>query len=89
MVESGTKRRGFANRESRRAYWKDHIEQWRRSGQSKQAYCRDQGLNPASFYRWCGKLNEIPGKTLRFIPVQVRQSSSRYPVEIEWQATGW
>lgn len=83
MVESGGKRRGYDNRESRRAYWQDHIERWRRSGQSKQSYCRERGLNPASFYRWFGKLNGIPGKPPRFIPIQVRQISSSYPVEIE------
>lgn len=83
MVESGTKRRGLDNQESRQAYWRDHIEKWRRSGQSKQSYCREQGLNPASFYRWCGKLNSIPGEAPRFIPVQLRQSAAGYPVEIE------
>lgn len=83
MIESGTKGHEFASRESRRAYWQDHIEKWRRSGQSKQTYCRERGLNPASFYRWYGKLNGVPRKPPAFIPIQLRQSSARYPVEIE------
>ena len=83
MVESGTKRCGLDNQELRRVYWQDHIEKWRRSGQSKQSYCREQGLNPASFYRWYGKLNSISGETPRFIAVELRQSAARYPVEIE------
>lgn len=52
MVESGTKQRELEGGKDQRGYWQDHIERWRRSGQSKQSYCREQGLNPASFYRW-------------------------------------
>ena len=82
MVESGTKRQQSGSREDRRAYWQDHIERWRRSGQSKQSYCREEGLNPASFYRWWSKLNGGPRKTPAFIRIRLAQSCSRYPVEI-------
>lgn len=82
MVEVGTGRRKFGTREERRIYWRDHIERWRQSGQSKQGYCRAQGLNPASFYRWQGKLDDIPKKTPGFIPVRLAKGTARYPIEV-------
>jgi hypothetical protein len=83
MVKAESKGRGLGSPESRRAYWQDHIKKWRRSGQSKRAYCRAQGLNLASFYRWCGKLDVGADKKPKFIPLQLPRTSARYAVEIE------
>lgn len=55
----------------RRAYWQLHIEGWKRSGQSKQAYCREQGLNRGSFQRWCGRLLTEKPRQPRLIPVRL------------------
>lgn len=32
--------------------WREHIEQWRRSGQSQRAYCQAQGISDSSLSRW-------------------------------------
>ncbi len=70
-------------RAQRRAYWREHIEQCKRSGQSKQAYCRGHGLNPASFYRWCRKLASGGGKAPAFIPLRLPLASEgSYLVEL-------
>lgn len=81
-MEARTGRRKTGSREERRAYWREHIERWRQSGQSKQAYCRSQGLNPASFYRWQGKLNGVAKKTPGFIPVRLAKGLPSYPIEV-------
>ena len=36
-----------------KSFWQHHIRQWRKSGQSKAEYCRDQKLNAGTFYNWC------------------------------------
>ena len=58
-------------RAERRAYWQSHIEGWKDSGRSKQAYCREHGLNPTSFYRWCGKLEGAETDKPRFVPLRL------------------
>ncbi len=82
MVEARTGHRGLGTREERRAHWEEHIERWRQSGQSKSAYCRTHELNPASFYRWLGKLGDGPKKTPGFIPVRLPKGSPTYPIEV-------
>lgn len=82
MVKARTGRRKFGTHEERRSYWRDHIERWRQSGQSKRAYCRAQGLNPASFYRWQGKLDGVAGKSPGFIPVRLAKGTAKYPIEL-------
>lgn len=58
-------------RVERRAYWQGHVQRWRASGQSKQAYCRDHGLKPANLYRWCAKLGDGQSQRPRFVPLQL------------------
>jgi hypothetical protein len=36
-----------------KTFWQHHIRQWKKSGQSKAKYCRDQKLNAGTFYNWC------------------------------------
>ena len=76
MAETG---QGRTRRAQRRAYWRSHVESWGRSGQSKRDYCREHGLNPASFYRWCGQFHGQREKPLRLVPVRI---SNGYAVEL-------
>lgn len=82
MAETRIGQRKFGTREERRAYWRGHVEAWSESEQSKQGYCRAHGLNPASFYRWQGKLNGVAKETPGFIPVRVPMKSPTYPIEV-------
>ena len=53
------------------------------SGLSKQAYCRDNGLKPDQFYRWCGKLSATRPSQLRFIPVHLPTiAQTPYAIEL-------
>jgi len=82
MVEERTRKQDIRARAERQIYWRDHINGWQQSGQSKQAYCRAHGLNPASFYRGQGKLNNVEKKTPGFIPVRLPKGSPTYPIEV-------
>lgn len=35
-----------------RQFWIEHVNQWRRSGLSKAAYCQLHSINAGSFYNW-------------------------------------
>lgn len=58
-----------------KSYWQAHIQQWKRSGQSKADYCRTHGLNSGNFYNWCS----AEGKT---DPANVSQSNSKNPMKL-------
>jgi hypothetical protein len=45
-------------REDRRAFWRGHVQAWRQSGQRRDAYCAEHGLNAQTFNVWVGRLRE-------------------------------
>jgi len=49
-----------AKRENRKI-WFHRIEQWQRSGLTQADYCRQQHLNPSSFYNWLTKHRQAQG----------------------------
>jgi len=71
-------------REERRQFWRGHIGAWRQSGQRREDYCREHGLNRQSFNVWVGRLRDefrrggarsdraAGGETATFVPVEVR-----------------
>ena len=70
------------SRAERRAYWQSHIAGWKASGQSKQAYCREHDLNPASFYRWHRILRDESDYS-PFIPLRLPLAvANRYAIEL-------
>ena len=80
MAETGE---GKKTRAQARAYWQSHVDGWRGSGQNKQAYCRAHSLNPASFYRWCGKLEGGERAKPQFVPLRLPAvSPGGYVVEL-------
>ena len=42
--------------------WHKHIEAWRKSGLSQQAFCRDRGLRYKKFHYWRNKMIQTPFK---------------------------
>ena len=52
-------------------FWRTVLRQWRRSGLSVRAYCREQGLSEPSFYAWRRTLAARDAVTVRFVSVQV------------------
>jgi hypothetical protein len=60
-------------------YWRDHIEEWQRSGLSQMAYCATQQLAYHRFVYWRQKLQGERGKaqlklTSALVPVSYRPS---------------
>jgi hypothetical protein len=45
-------------REERRQFWREHVHAWRRSGERRDDYCREQGLNVQTFNLWVGRLRD-------------------------------
>ncbi len=41
-----------------RTYWRTRVDDWKRSGLSKAAFCRQEGIKVATFYYWCGVLTQ-------------------------------
>ena len=74
-------------RSERREFWRQHIRAWRQSGQRRQAYCQEHGLNPQTFNVWVGRLREefrptgtgvddaYGAETATFVPVEVTSES--------------
>lgn len=54
--------------------WRQHIEEWRNSGLSQQAFCRDRNLSYHQFHYWRKKLalatvDETPLRSSALVPV--------------------
>jgi hypothetical protein len=49
-------------RRSRAAWWREHVEARRVSGESRTDYCRRHGLNPGGLYHWERKLGPLTGE---------------------------
>jgi transposase-like protein len=74
-------------RGERREFWRQHIRAWRQSGQRREDYCHEHGLNPQTFNVWVGRLREefrptgtgaddaYGAETATFVPVEVTSES--------------
>ena len=47
---------GGSKRDERKAYWRKVMEAFHASGETVRGFCRERGINPASFYQWRNKL---------------------------------
>jgi hypothetical protein len=60
--------------------WRQHIEDWRNSGLSQQAFCRDRNLSYHKFHYWRKKLahapvNKTQPRTSALVPVTYQSPS--------------
>ena len=53
----------------KRRSWAEHVERWRRSGQSAREYASREGLNAATLYGWSSRLGRTEGAAAHFIEV--------------------
>lgn len=68
------KTESHAPSESKKEFWQDHIQQWKKSGLSQQAYCAQQGIRYTTFGYWRKRLESGEAKHKQFAPVEVRQA---------------
>jgi len=47
-----------------RSDWADHLEQWRRSGETARRYCDEHGLKLGSLQYWSGRIRRESGEAL-------------------------
>ena len=62
----------------KRSFWEHHLEQWRQSGLSQLAYCREHQLKPHRFYYWRRRFLK-PQADVSFLPVTLPADSIRQP----------
>ena len=83
MTEVASEQGTVLTREGRRAYRQSQVQQWQRSGLSKQAYCREHGLKAASLYRWCARLRAGETTQPGFVPVRLPSiAANGYALEL-------
>jgi transposase-like protein len=63
------------------------IEQWKNSGKNKTDFCKENSLNYYSFCDWIRKRKKRSAKNSSFVPVHVRQSSSKPFAELTINGT--
>jgi hypothetical protein len=65
------------------AFWKRQLEQWRTSGLTQEAYCRQQDLSFTTFARYRNRINRErkaqTGAGVSFVPVAIK-AESRAPI---------
>ena len=66
------------SREEVQNQWRELVEEFRKSGDTAAAWCREHELNPEQFRRWVRKFsNETPAKepvaatAIQWLPVQI------------------
>lgn len=59
-----------------REFWAGHVEAWRSSGLTRDAYCRRHGVSMSSLVRWARKLAGSGQGPAGFLPVAVASTSA-------------
>lgn len=71
---------GKTNTQALIDHWRQHIDDWRHSGLSQQAFCRNQDLKYHQFHYWRKKLSrtshqEAPSRSSALVPVRYQPPS--------------
>ncbi len=49
-------------KEEKEAYWREIMDRWSGSGQSKAGFCRDNDISAWQFHYWFARLRELDGE---------------------------
>lgn len=60
-----------SSRSDREAFWRDTLANWKRSGLSISAFCRQHALNLSSFHHWKNRLANTTPDTATFVPIAI------------------
>lgn len=79
---------GAGDGAAKRAYWKQRMAEWARSGQSQRVFCSEQRLVLSTFQWWRAKLRaaESQDSAARFLPLALeaaRPGGGGAAIEIE------
>lgn len=67
--------------QQKRSFWEHHLERWRQSGLSQQAYCHKNLLKPHQFYYWRRRIL-APQNKISFLPVTLPADPIRNPLAV-------
>ena len=73
------------NPSERETYWLDHISQWRTSGKSRTAYCKQVGIKLSQFCYWINKRepNEPkPGTDFISVPTSGPANAAEFGLQL-------
>jgi hypothetical protein len=56
QVRSDASKQRWIRDDKKEAFWRRHIEAWKRSGLSTRAYCKSKNLTESSFNAWCREI---------------------------------
>ena len=59
--------------DKKRSFWKQHIEDWRSSGLTQIAYCRQHELRPSQFTYWKKRFIQTDSG-ITFVPLKIHRS---------------
>ena len=68
-----------------RKFWSEHVEAWRRSGLTQQAYCRSHRLTKGTLGYWSSVLKRSVAATTQLVEVgraEVKPQNPSSPIEL-------
>jgi hypothetical protein len=63
----------------RESHWRRVLARWERSGLKVRAFCRAEGMNEPTFYRWRRELQRRDQAKSAFLPVHLLTDQSESP----------
>jgi hypothetical protein len=57
------KKKEASDAEIKEQYWREKLRQWQESKKSQVGFCREQGINPNSFYGWKKVISDRDAKS--------------------------
>ena len=70
----------LAERQEKQRFWGGHLSQWKESGLSQSAYCREHQLNLHRFVYWKQRLaRQKPSVSLVEVPVSRQKTACMFP----------
>lgn len=74
-----------SKREDKVARWQRHLRQWRKSGLTQAAFCRQERLAYHQFVWWKRRLESCVEEHGTFVPVHVLRPAASEHEEVNWQ----
>ena len=82
------------NQQANRTRWEGHVREWRRSGLTQTAYCREHGLLLSTFSAWLGRIkrSDALATPMTMVPVVVQghdnEAKLHSPIHLQHHS-GW
>ena len=61
------------------------IEEWRASGQSLEAWCKDHNISRSTFYGWIRRFRQLPVLRKKFLELPPGKTMTSHAINIRYQ----